>query len=96
MVDKVKQARVPDWQEHARQVARGIRIRVLEHTINKNGGYLSQACSSSEVFSVLYTKILNIGPSQAPMIPLPFRVYPVQITIITSPALPIMDLKLPI
>jgi len=69
---KAKQTSVPEWQEHARQVAQGIRIRVLEHTINKNGGYLSQACSSSEVFAALYTKILNIGPSQAPMVPLPF------------------------
>ena len=69
---KDKQTSVPEWQEFARQVAQGIRIRVLEHTINKNGGYLSQACSSSEIFAALYTKILNIGPSQAPMVPLPF------------------------
>ena len=69
---KDKQTSVPEWQEYTRQVAQGIRIRVLEHTINKNGGYLSQACSSSEIFAALYTKILNIGPSQAPMVPLPF------------------------
>jgi transketolase len=69
---KAKQTSVPEWQEYTRQVAQGIRIRVLEHTINKNGGYLSQACSSSEIFAALYTKILNIGPSQAPMVPLPF------------------------
>ena len=69
---KDKQTSGPEWQEHACQVAQGIRIRVLEHTINKNGGYLSQACSSSEIFAALYTKILNIGPSQAPMVPLPF------------------------
>ncbi|MBE9479160.1 MAG: transketolase [Chloroflexi bacterium] len=69
---KDKQTSGPEWQEHASQVAQGIRIRVLEHTINKNGGYLSQACSSSEIFAALYTKILNIGPSQAPMVPLPF------------------------
>lgn len=60
------------WQEHTRRVAHGIRRRVLEHTINSNGGYLSQACSSAGIFAALYTKILNIGPSQAPMIPPPF------------------------
>jgi transketolase len=44
----------------------------LEHTINNNGGYLSQACSSAEIWAALYTRILNIGPSEAPLIPAPF------------------------
>jgi transketolase len=45
---------------------------VLEHTINNNGGYLSQACSSAEIFATLYTRVMNLGPSHAPMVPLPF------------------------
>lgn len=61
-----------DWRLEARRVARGIRRRVLEHVINNNGGYLSQACSSAETFAALYTKIMNLGPSQAPMVPAPF------------------------
>ena len=61
-----------NWQAEARQVAAGIRRRVLEHTINNNGGYLSQACSSAEIWAMLYTHILKIGDSQAPMIPEPF------------------------
>ncbi len=60
------------WQTEAKRVAYGIRHRVLEHTINNNGGYLSQACSSAEIWASLYTRILNIGPSEAPLIPAPF------------------------
>jgi transketolase len=50
-------------------MAQGIRRRVLEHVIRANSGYLSQACSSAEILATLYTRILNLGPSQAPMIP---------------------------
>ena len=60
------------WQDKARCVARGIRRRALELTIKNNGGYLSQACSSAEIFAALYTKIMKLGPSQAPMVPPPF------------------------
>jgi transketolase len=60
------------WQENARQIANRIRLRVLEHTLTNNGGYMSQACSSAELFATLYTRILKLDPSQAPMIPPPF------------------------
>ncbi len=61
-----------NWQEKAYNIAKRIRYRVLEHTIKNNGGYLSQACSSAETLATLYIKIMNLGPSEAPMIPLPF------------------------
>ncbi|MBM4423761.1 MAG: transketolase [Chloroflexi bacterium] len=61
-----------DWRDDARRVAQGIRRRVLEHTINSNGGYLSQACSSAETLAVLYTKVMRLGPSIAPPVPPPF------------------------
>lgn len=61
-----------DWQDQARAVARRIRLRVMEHTITHNGGYLSQACSAAEILATLYTKIMRLGPSEAPMIPPPF------------------------
>ncbi|MGE5343314.1 MAG: transketolase [Candidatus Omnitrophota bacterium] len=64
------------WQERARAVARGIRKRALEHTIHSNGGYLSQACSSAEILAALYTRIMNLGPSEAPMVPPPFSGVP--------------------
>jgi transketolase len=53
-------------------IARGIRRRVLEHTIRQNGGYLSQACSSAEILAVLYSRVMNLGPSIAASTPLPF------------------------
>jgi transketolase len=59
-----------------RKVAAGIRRQVLRHTIKNNGGYLSQACSSAEIWASLYTCILKIGESQAPMLPPPFSGVP--------------------
>jgi transketolase len=61
-----------NWQETAKRAAYGIRRRVLEHTIKNNGGYLSQTCSSAEIFATLYTRIMKLGTSEAPMIPPPF------------------------
>lgn len=60
------------WQAETRRVAQGIRRRVLEFVIKNNGGYLSQACSSAEILATLYTRVMKLGPSQAPMIPPPF------------------------
>ncbi|MEM7128391.1 MAG: 1-deoxy-D-xylulose-5-phosphate synthase N-terminal domain-containing protein [Chloroflexota bacterium] len=60
------------WQDEARRVAHGIRKRVLALTIDRNGCYLSQALSSAETLAVLYTHVMKLGSSQAPMIPPPF------------------------
>jgi transketolase len=60
------------WQDDVRKVALGIRRRVFEHTIKNKGGYLSQACSSADFLATLYVKVLNLGPSIAPRVPLPF------------------------
>jgi len=64
--------KVQTGQATPEDVARGIRLRVLEHVLKNRGGYMSQACSSAEVFAALYTRILNLGPSAGPMIPVPF------------------------
>jgi transketolase len=61
-----------DCQDEVHQVAQGIRRRVLEHTVQNNGGYLSQACSAAEIISTLYLKIMHLGPSIAPLIPILF------------------------
>ena len=53
-------------------VARSIRRRVFDHVMRNGGGYLSQACSSAEIFAALYGRILHLGPSEAPMRPVPF------------------------
>ena len=60
------------WQAKVKNVALSIRRRVFEHTIKNNGGYLSQACSSADLLATLYVKIMKLGPSIAPPIPLPF------------------------
>lgn len=49
------------------KIAFGIRRRVLSHTINKNGGYLSQACSSAEIFASLYSSLLHLAPLDHPL-----------------------------
>ncbi|MDX1524040.1 MAG: hypothetical protein R3264_20595, partial [Anaerolineae bacterium] len=61
------------WQAEARQVAHGIRRRVLELTLDRNGCYLSQALSSAETLATLYTHLLNLGPSTAPKLPGPYQ-----------------------
>lgn len=64
------------WQNEARRVAFGIRQQVLELTIERNGCYLSQALSSAEILATLYTKVMNLGPSIAPMLPPPYEGVP--------------------
>ncbi len=58
------------------KMAEGIRRRVLHHTINNDGGYLSQACSAAEILASLYGKILNLGPVEKPLLPEKFRGVP--------------------
>ncbi len=53
----------------ATKVAHGIRKRVLEHTIKNGGGYLSQACSSAEIFACLYSGIMNLEKVKTPIMP---------------------------
>jgi len=72
----MKMNKTESWQQDTTRTAAGIRRRVLAHTISNNGGYLSQACSSAEILSTLYTRIMNLGPSEAPLIPVPFQGVP--------------------
>ena len=57
-----------DWQRDCRLIADGIRARALAHTI-VHGGYLSQACSSAEIFALLYRYQMNLGASEGPLLP---------------------------
>lgn len=61
-----------DWKESTQAVADGIRRRVLEHVLKNNGGYMSQACSSAEMFAMLYSRVMKLGPSTGPMEPRKF------------------------
>ncbi|MGB9357802.1 MAG: 1-deoxy-D-xylulose-5-phosphate synthase N-terminal domain-containing protein [Acidimicrobiia bacterium] len=65
-----------DWRPETQAVADRIRTRVLDHVLRSNGGYMSQALSSAEIFAMLYTRILRLGPSTAPMTPRPFAGVP--------------------
>lgn len=58
--------------------AQNIRRRVLRHILTNGGGYMSQACSSAEILSALYGRILNIGPSEGDPLPKPFPGVPGQ------------------
>ncbi|CAB5241179.1 unannotated protein [freshwater metagenome] len=55
--------------ERIEKIARGIRERVLAHSIANNGGYMSQACSSAELLAALYGSILNFAPLENPIDP---------------------------
>lgn len=55
-----------------RSMAHGIRQRVLEITIEKNGCYLSQALSSAEILASLYGGLMKLGESEAPFVAPPF------------------------
>lgn len=61
-----------EWQPPIRAIAAGIRRRVLEHILAHDGGYMSQACSSAEMFAMLYGRVLRLGPSTGPLEPRPF------------------------
>lgn len=58
------------------RVAFGIRKRVLQHVLKNNEGYLSQSCSSADILAVLYTKVMCLEPSEAPLLPPPFSGVP--------------------
>jgi transketolase len=64
------------WKLRIMRMAYGIRRRVLAHTISRNGGYLSQACSSAEIFATLYGKILRLAPLDRPILPAKFTETP--------------------
>ena len=54
-----------NWAGECRRIADEIRKRVLAHSII-HGGYLSQACSSAEIFGALYGHAMNLGPRGVP------------------------------
>lgn len=67
-----------DWQPTVQEIAASIRLRVFEHVLRNNGGYLSQALSSAEIFAMLYGRVLQLGPVEGPTTPEPFNGVPGQ------------------
>lgn len=64
------------WVDAANRVAHGVRRRVLELTIDRNGCYLSQALSCADLLATLYVRSLTLGPSEGPPIPPEFAGVP--------------------
>ena len=58
------------------RMADRIRLRVFEHVLANNGGYLSQACSSAEQLAVLYGGGAVLAPLPDPLTPPPFVAVP--------------------
>lgn len=55
--------------ENIQIAANNIRKHVLKLTLERNGCYLSQACSAAEILATMYLGVLNISESKAPLIP---------------------------
>lgn len=51
------------------RVASTVRALAAEWAIRANGGYLAQACGTAELFALLCTHVLDLGPSVAPATP---------------------------
>lgn len=45
---------------------------MLVHTVKNGEGYLTQACSAAELLATLYGKLMKLGPSVAPAVPVGF------------------------
>lgn len=58
--------------EQIQKSATNIRKNILKLVIERNGCYLGQACSSAEILTTLYMRILNIGKSLGSMEAIPF------------------------
>jgi transketolase len=54
------------------EVAKGIRQRVLGHSLKNNGGYMSQACSAAELLSCMYGGLIDLPEVSEPLLPRPF------------------------
>ena len=55
------------WENEVLQIADGIRMRVFQHTVTQRGGYLSQACSSAEIFAALYHGLMRLPRLKEPI-----------------------------
>lgn len=53
-----------------------IRALTLDQVLVQGGGYLGQACSSAEILATLFSEVLNLGPSTAPLHPEKFTGVP--------------------
>lgn len=73
MIDSAARAGGADWLHGATDMAGRIRLRGFDYVMRNDGGYLSQICSSAEIFAFLYSRALQLGKSIAPLLPGPFQ-----------------------
>lgn len=64
------------WASEVDKLADGIRMRVFRFTVEQKGGYLSQACSSGQIFAALYHGLMKLPDMEAPLMPDPWRGVP--------------------
>lgn len=64
------------WAGEVDRTARGVRLRVFQHTVEQRGGYLSQACSAGQILAALYQGLMNLPPVDTPLLPDPWRGVP--------------------
>ncbi|MBL4671117.1 MAG: hypothetical protein JKX81_02565 [Arenicella sp.] len=64
------------WVSETQEMADRIRVRGFDYVMRNNGGYLSQICSSAELFALMYGRVMKLGKSEAPMVPKPFTGVP--------------------
>ncbi|MGA1753206.1 MAG: 1-deoxy-D-xylulose-5-phosphate synthase N-terminal domain-containing protein [Pontimonas sp.] len=62
--------------QEVERIAAHVRAYAAEWALRANGGYLAQACGTAELFALLHTQILDLGPSQAPTTPPRFHQTP--------------------
>lgn len=65
-----------DWVESALRIARHVRRRAARVCVANDGGYLVQACGSSEIMATLYSHLMDLGPSLGPRRPDAFEGVP--------------------
>ncbi len=61
-----------DWVESTLELAQNVRRRAAEVCIANNGGYLVQTIGSAEIFATLFSRLMDLGPSNGPLVPVPF------------------------
>lgn len=65
-----------DWIEDVLDTAQNVRRRAAEVCIRNNGGYLVQACGSAEIMSTLFKRLMDLGSSSGPTVPVAFEGVP--------------------
>lgn len=64
------------WAGEVDRIAKNVRLRVFQHTVEQRGGYLSQACSAGQILGALYHGLMNLPAVDKPLMPDPWSGVP--------------------